>query len=287
MLGEGNAAAAAAQVRSVSSAGLCVLGAAEDGSGRAEGQPCSCLCPWSPAPGRVAQPGQESGACPGLLWPWVPAAGMGISMSNWCRSECLHPARSERLGSGSCEVIICLGCRTGDTGMQERAQPQPAWLQRRWARGHGVSLRWEHSVQGEGRFGGSGGMHPEVGGFPRAGRWGHVPTPGQTLQLPLVPGAGGRAPVPVRWRRDGALRGSVPGMHNNKPHLGSPVLVFRLAREQSPPSEKPPRGASRIPPAGMMELAPSLPSHPSPSCRYQRFSCTKKSTNFLIVSCWS
>lgn len=54
---------------------------------------------------------------------WVPAAGTGISIPNWCHSECRHPARS---GSGSREVIVCLGSVTAETGRQVLAQPQLA-----------------------------------------------------------------------------------------------------------------------------------------------------------------
>lgn len=76
-------------------------------------------------------------------------------------------------------------------------------------------------------------------------------------------------------------------MHVNKSLIGSPVLIPSLAPEWFPPSEKPLLGASHIPPAARGELAPSLLPASARACHYQHFSCTKKSTNFLIVSCWS
>ena len=111
----------------------------------------------SPAPACVPCPQPQDGwlsrarrvACPqGLL----PAAGTGISIPSRCQSECLHPARLERLGSGSREVVICLGSITADTGRQVPAQPQLARPQRRWAQGRGVSLCWEHSAPGRGKI---------------------------------------------------------------------------------------------------------------------------------------
>lgn len=91
--------------------------------------------------------------------------------------------------------------------------------------------------------------------------------------------------MPVCWRRDRALHGPIPGMHVNKSHLGSPVLVFRLAPGRSSLLEKPLPGASR--PSCRHKWSRLHPSPPTPArvCRYQRFSCTKKSTDFLIVSC--
>ena len=70
--------------------------------------------------------------------------------------------------------------------------------------------------------------------------------------------------MPARWRRDGALCGPVPGMHINKFHLGSPVLVFRLAPEQSSLLEKPLPGASRVPPAGTRGAGSVPPLPPQP-----------------------
>lgn len=226
-------------------------GAAEDGSGRAEGQPCPCECPLSPAPGRVAQPSQEGGVSPRLPWLRVPAVGTGVSIPNRRHSEGGHPARSERLGSASHEVIDCVGSVTADTGRQVPAQPQ-----RRWARGCGVPLRWEHSALEKGKIWWQRKDAPGVGGFPRAGRWGRFPSPAQRKPCR------GRRKAPVRWRRDGALCGSVPGVRINRSHLGSPVLVFRMAPGRSPPSEKPLPGASRVPPAGTSG-AGSIPPSPS------------------------
>lgn len=109
--------------------------------------------------------------------------------------ECSHPARPQQLGSGSCKVIIC------------------------------HSLPWEHSALGRAKIWWHQRDAPRGGCFSKGWRTGLCSTL-QTLQLPLAPGAGWRTPVPVCWRRDGALRGSILGMHVTKSHPRSPMRVF-------------------------------------------------------------
>lgn len=75
------------------------------------------LCP-QPQDGWLSQ---ETGMSPRLPWPRVPAAGTDFSIPNQMRSE--------RLGSGSHEVVICPGSITADLGRQVPAQPRLARLQ--------------------------------------------------------------------------------------------------------------------------------------------------------------
>lgn len=67
----------------------------------------------------------------------------GISVPNWCHSECQQPAGSEWPGSGSREVIICPGSETAGQGDRYCSVPT-------LGQGWGGSLPWEHSARGQG-----------------------------------------------------------------------------------------------------------------------------------------
>lgn len=159
------------------------------------------------------------------------------------------------------------------------------------------------------RKGRQGQLGPHAGGFPALGTlcpWAEG-TFGGNGGVVVFQGLGDKATLPPQdkphkfpsaqgWRRGsgaGVLEegwGSVwlrARMNINRSLTGSPVLISSLAPEWFPPSEKPLLGASHISPAARGELAPSLPPASARACHYQHFSRTKKSTNFLIVSCWS
>lgn len=141
----------------------------------------------------------------------------------------------------------------------------------------GNTLPW-----GERKFGGTRGTHLEVGVFPRAGGQGCVP-PCKPCSCPSHPGqddghryqcAGGG--MGIAWLHSGDARYQIPP---REPYAG-----FWAAPEWSSPSEKPLPGASRGYEGSRLHPSPPAPAR---ACHYQHFSCTKKSTNFLIVSCWS
>lgn len=165
------------------------------GTCRAQGQPCPRPVSSVPSPstgGSVACPQGFCGCKP------------GTSISNWCRSECQHPAGSERLGSGSQGVLTCPGSSTADQGGRNSSVPTlegfPAL---------GMLCPWA-----EGTFGGSGGVVVFQG-------LGDKATLPPQDKPPRFPSSQGWRTGSGAWRRDGAPCGSVPGRTLTDPSLGT------------------------------------------------------------------
>lgn len=196
---EGNAGAAAAQVLSVSLPGTC----------RAQGQryprPVSSVTSLG-----TGGPAMRSVACPQGFC----GCKSGISIPNWCHSQCQHPAGSERL-----EVAAVKSSSVPDPEQQIReagSAQSPRWIRAGGVPcpGHTLALgrgdiwwQWRGETRG-GWFSTGWEMRP----------CSHRRT--NPADSP-APTAGGQAPVPVCWRRDGAPWGSVPGCTLTNPSLGA------------------------------------------------------------------
>lgn len=141
----------------------------------------------------------------------------------------------------------------------------------------GNTLPW-----GERKSGGTRGTHLEVGVFPKAGDVAvfHLANPAAASRTRGRMTGTGTSVLEkgwgFAWLHSGDARYQIPPRE--------PCVGFWAAPEWSSPSEKPLPGASRAYEGSRLHPSPPAPAR---ACHYQHFSCTKKSTNFLIVSCWS